>query len=143
MGCVLNRPTGTRLALTDKARSTVPVMFGGEHRIKDEPRFMWLFASKRLKDAGIGEGMGIGGGLVWKADPKKAVAAIEKGLAKADDFLVVAGVSVWTKGEKGSVRGIQVRAAAAAQWQRSSSANYIHLFACFHTLDSSCGCRWC
>ena len=45
--------------------------------------------------------------MIWKCTAQEALKAIEAGKGKISDFVIVSGVSVWTKGEKGIVRGIQ------------------------------------
>jgi len=45
--------------------------------------------------------------VIWKCHPDQVAMAIEQQLANPQDFMVVSGVSVWTKGDKGKARGIQ------------------------------------
>lgn len=71
--------------------------------------YRWLHCNSNLRNAEIGSPIGdvdLKNG-VWKCTQEQVVAAIGQGLATPEDFMVVSGVSVWTKGEKGSARGIQ------------------------------------
>ena len=45
--------------------------------------------------------------VIWKCHPDQVAMAIEQQLANPQNSMVVSGVSVWTKGDKGKARGIQ------------------------------------
>jgi hypothetical protein len=55
----------------------------------------------------VGSEVGVGKGTVFKCSSEQVTSAIGQGLAKPEDFLVISGVSVWTKGEGGLARGLQ------------------------------------
>ena len=69
----------------------------------------WLHCNQRLRDASIGSPIGDLelAKCVWKCTQEDAVSAVRQGLALPEDFMVISGVSVWTKGDKGTARGIQ------------------------------------
>lgn len=104
---VLNRPSPNGVEITVEGKKIIkPIMFGGEFSMKNSPPLLWLHNSKVLKDLSVGQPLGLSG-LLWKCTAQEALKSIEAGKGKVEDFIIVSGVSVWTKGEKGIVRGIQ------------------------------------
>ena len=112
VGCLLNRPSPHTMSLRVNG-STVhkPILFGGEFAVKNNepsPSLLWLFTSKKLRDAGLGKKLGsTNNSPIMKAHPQEALKALQDGVAVPSDFIIVRGITVWTKGEKGTARGIQ------------------------------------
>jgi len=116
VGVMLNHAAakGLEMQIEDKKtkqkkKVTLPLRFGGEYAVKGQNPSLWLHCNSNLRNAEIGSPIGdvdLKNG-VWKCTQEQVVAAIGQGLATPEDFMVVSGVSVWTKGEKGSARGIQ------------------------------------
>jgi len=97
IGVVLNRPYSTSLNI---AGTTLPLRYGGRFELDDEGTTeLWLHCNHQpLQEAMIGEPVSEkrqGDSIFWKCSRKDAEAAVELGLADADDFLVVSGLSVW------------------------------------------------
>ena len=110
VGVVLNRPTpnGIEVDVPNSGPVVLPVLFGGGFKVKTEPGVIWLHNSKKLKALGIGSSIGINHGTSYfKITSKEAITCVAKGVCGVEDFVVISGVSVWTKGEKGIVRGIE------------------------------------
>ena len=110
VGIVLNRPTpnGIEVEIPGKGTFVMPLLFGGAYKVKTEPGVIWLHNNKLLKEKGVGSSLGINpGSSYFKVTSGEAVKCIKAGLCGVKDFVVVSGVSVWTKGEKGTVRGIE------------------------------------
>jgi putative transcriptional regulator len=99
VGVVLNRPYSTSVSI---AGTTLPVRYGGRFELDDEgmPE-LWLHCNHQtLQEAKIGEPIseyGQADSIFWKCTRKDAETAVEVGLASANDFLVVSGLSVWEK----------------------------------------------
>ncbi|GMH53657.1 hypothetical protein TrRE_jg8797 [Triparma retinervis] len=110
VGIVLNRPTpnGIEVEIPGSGTFVLPVLFGGAYKVKTQPGVIWLHNSKALKDRGVGASLGINKGKsYWKVTSKEAMECVKRGECGVEEFVVVSGVSVWTKGEKGTVRGIE------------------------------------
>jgi putative AlgH/UPF0301 family transcriptional regulator len=114
VGVILNRPAskGLDILITEKnsrkSRSeTLPLRYGGQYNIKGADPLLWLHCNSILREAMIGSPIGMSNDGFWKCTAADVTSAVGQGLAKPSDFLVVAGVSVWTKGEKGLARGMQ------------------------------------
>jgi putative AlgH/UPF0301 family transcriptional regulator len=114
VGVILNRPAakGLDMQITDKTAGksktvTLPLRFGGQYAVKGEDPLLWLHCNPRLRAAQVGSEVGFGKGTVFKCSSEQVTSAIGQGLAKPEDFLVISGVSVWTKGEGGLARGMQ------------------------------------
>jgi hypothetical protein len=75
--------------------------------VKGQDPLLWLHCSPSLRAAKVGSEIGVGKNTVYKCSSEQVTSAIGQGLAKADDFLVVSGVSVWTKGNGGIVGEVQ------------------------------------
>ena len=99
IGVVLNRPYSTSVSIGD---TTLPVRYGGRFELDDEglPE-IWLHCNhETLQEARVGGPISEDGypdSIFWQCTRKDAEAAVEAGLANADDFLVVSGLSVWNK----------------------------------------------
>lgn len=107
IGVVLNRPYSTSVSIGD---TTLPVRYGGRFELDDEglPE-IWLHCNhETLQEARVGGPVskdGQSGSIFWQCTRKDAEAAVEAGLANADDFLVVSGLSVWNKEPTSNDRG--------------------------------------
>ena len=115
VGVVLNRPASKGISIqitekdTGKARNIeLALRFGGQYSVKGSEPLLWLHCSTVLRAANIGSPLGdpMGNGI-WKCTAEDMVTAVGKGLAGPEEFLVVSGVCIWTKGERGLARGIQ------------------------------------
>jgi len=105
VGVVLNRPAakGLDMHITMKtSRETktakLPLRYGGQYAVKGQDPLLWLHCNPRLRAAKVGMEIGTGKGTIYKCSSEEVTSAIGQGLAKPDDFLVVSGVTVWTKG---------------------------------------------
>lgn len=98
IGVVLNRPYSTSISIAGKS---LPIRYGGRFVLDDEAMpELWLHCNHQtLQDAMVGEPISKYGqeSIFWKCSRKDADSAVEAGLASAEDFLVVAGLSVWNK----------------------------------------------
>lgn len=113
VGVILNRPAakGLDMQITDKTTGksktvSLPLRYGGQYAVKGQDPLLWLHCDPRLR-ASVGSEVGVGKGTVFKCSSEQVTSAIGQGLAKPEDFLVISGVSVWTKGESGLARGLQ------------------------------------
>ncbi len=99
VGVVLNRPYSTSVSIDG---TTLPVRYGGRFELDDEglPE-IWLHCNHQpLQDAKIGNPISEHGkpdSIFWRCTREDAETAVEVGLAKANDFLIVSGLSVWKK----------------------------------------------
>lgn len=114
VGVILNRPAAKgldiKLASKDGKQSRaiqLPLRFGGQYSVKGSEPLLWLHCSPLLRAAKVGSPVGPRGSGIWKCTSKDVTAAISSDLARPEDFMVVTGVSVWTKGKGGTARGIQ------------------------------------
>jgi putative AlgH/UPF0301 family transcriptional regulator len=114
VGVILNRPAakGLDMQITDKSTGkcktvTLPLRFGGQYAVKGEDPLLWLHCNPRLRAAQVGLEVGFGRGTVFKCSSEQVTSAIGQGLATPEDFLVISGVSVWTKDEGGFDFGMQ------------------------------------
>jgi putative AlgH/UPF0301 family transcriptional regulator len=114
VGVILNRPVakGLDIQITEKETGksktiTVPLRFGGQYAVKGSKPLLWLHCNSLLRAAKIGSPVGAEVDGIWKCTADDVIASVGKGLVTPDDFMVVSGVSVWTKGEGGVARGMQ------------------------------------
>ena len=114
IGAMLNRPAaqGIDIQMTDNStgeskRIQIPLRFGGQFAVKGTEPLLWLHSKSELKRAKIGSPFVSRPEGIWKCTSKDITQAIESGIATPSDFMVVSGVTVWTKGDKGLARGIQ------------------------------------
>jgi putative AlgH/UPF0301 family transcriptional regulator len=114
VGVILNLPSvnGLDVQLIDKTTRSkrtvvIPLRYGGKYAVKGAEPLLWLHASQTLRAAGIGSEVGLDQHNLFKCTKLDVTTAISQGLATPDDFVVVSGVSVWTKGIRGIARGMQ------------------------------------
>ena len=107
---ILNRPSPNGVEITVSGTKIVkPILFGGEFSMKDSPPLLWLHNKKSLKAKNLGKPLGLTPNAIYKCTAREAIKSLEEGTSEVDDFIIVSGVSVWTKGEKGIVRGMKGR----------------------------------
>uniref|UniRef100_A0A7S4JZ62 Uncharacterized protein n=2 Tax=Odontella aurita TaxID=265563 RepID=A0A7S4JZ62_9STRA len=107
VGVLLNRPAakGLEMEIVNEAsggkrrKVTVPLLYGGQYAVKGQSPLLWLHCSDDLRSAEVGSPFGDAVKGIFKCSQDEATRAISAGVAKPDDFLVVSGVSVWTKGD--------------------------------------------
>ena len=105
---ILNRPSPNGVEITVSGTKIVkPILFGGEFSMKDSPPLLWLHNKKSLKAKNLGKPLGLTPNAIYKCTAREAIKSLEEGTSEVDDFIIVSGVSVWTKGEKGIVRGMK------------------------------------
>lgn len=111
VGAMLNRPVNRGLDISVSEKETgqsrkisLPLRFGGQYDVKGGEPLLWLHCNPSLRLARIGSPVGDNEQGVWKCTADDVASAITKGLAKADDFFVVTGVSVWAE-KVGGLRG--------------------------------------
>jgi len=114
VGVILNRPVTKAMGLqisekeTGKSRSLeIPLRYGGPYSVKGSEPLLWLHCNSKLRSASIGSAFGNNKNGIWKCTADDMMEAVSKGFAVPEDFMVVSGVSIWTKGEGGTARGIQ------------------------------------
>jgi putative AlgH/UPF0301 family transcriptional regulator len=115
IGAILNRPAAKGLdlhvapkigGLCAKQTITLPLRFGGQYTMKNEEPLLWVHCSKKLRSAKIGAPVGPANSGIWKCSVEEVTSALSRGLATTNDFLVVTGVSAWTKdGPTGGIQG--------------------------------------
>ncbi|VEU41275.1 unnamed protein product [Pseudo-nitzschia multistriata] len=101
IGVVLNRPHSTSVSI---GGTSLPLRYGGRFELDDEgiPELWFHCNNEILQEARIGEPVSQEGkarSIFWKCTRKDAETAIKTGLGRAEDFLVVSGLSVWEKEE--------------------------------------------
>jgi putative AlgH/UPF0301 family transcriptional regulator len=114
VGAILNRPAAEGLEMPAAARNrglccsqkvTMPLRFGGQYTLKNDEPLLWIHCSEKLRRANIGVPMNTIKGGIWKCKGEEVTRALTRGIATIDDFLVVTGVSAWTKeGTKGGIK---------------------------------------
>jgi putative transcriptional regulator len=97
-GLILNRPYSTSVKI---AGTRLPVRYGGRFGldVNDMPEFYLYYNHQKLQEAKVGEPISEKHkqSNFWKCTKEDANTAVEVGLAKSEDFLVVLGLSVWDK----------------------------------------------
>jgi len=113
IGVVLNRPStkGLQFKVEDPGTGasttvTIPVRYGGQYAVKGQETLLYLHNSDRLRQVSLGSPIGSADGF-WKCTAKDVTSAISRGLAQAQDFLVISGVSVWEKNVLRGKNGIE------------------------------------
>jgi putative AlgH/UPF0301 family transcriptional regulator len=108
VGAILNRPVtrGLDINISEKEsgstrRTVLPLRFGGQYSVKGDESLLWLHCSESLRLAGIGSAVGENQGGIWKCTSDDVVSAVTKGLATPEEFIVVTGVSAWSKVDDG------------------------------------------
>ena len=106
VGAILNRPSanGLDIQLTEKGsgkskKLSLPLRFGGQYAVKGNEPLLWIHCKPTLRTANIGSPFGDKKAGIWKCTAQDVITAVSQGLATPEDFLVVSGVSVWTKAE--------------------------------------------
>ncbi len=115
VGVILNMPTSTAISFEftnedvgGKASFDIPERYGGRFTDNsDEDVLLWFHCNEILKEKGIGEPLGFDESSIWSVQPDAAAKAIAMGDARAEDFLVVSGLSVWEKSPGGIAGGIR------------------------------------
>jgi putative AlgH/UPF0301 family transcriptional regulator len=112
VGVILNRPGAKGLDVRvqekvsgqAKKQMKVPLRYGGPYTVKGTEPLVWLHCNPALKRAKVGAPIGGSSSSrgtdddgIWKCDAKDLIAAVGTGVATPEDFMVVAGVSVWPK----------------------------------------------
>jgi putative transcriptional regulator len=97
-GLILNRPYSTSVKI---AGTRLPVRYGGRFGldVNGMPEFYLHYNHQKLQEAKVGEPISEKQkqSNFWKCTKEDANTAVEVGLAKSEDFLVVLGLSVWDK----------------------------------------------
>jgi putative AlgH/UPF0301 family transcriptional regulator len=73
----------------------------------EDNNLIFLHCNDELKAEKIGHPVGKGKSEVWSIGTEEAVHAIAEGMARAEDFLVISGLSVWEKAPGGIAGGIE------------------------------------
>ncbi len=115
VGVILNLPSSTPITMafidpnSDSENSyTIPERYGGRFSdSNDEDSLLWFHCNDDLKEAAVGNRLGPRESTIWTISPDDAVNAIATGKARAEDFIVVSGLSVWEKAPGGLAGGIQ------------------------------------
>lgn len=115
VGVILNLPTASHIQMEfdneksgDHSTFAIPERYGGRFSdASDDDVLLWFHCNDLLKEKKIGEPLGMDVNSVWNVSPEDAATAIAKGEARAKDFLVVSGLSIWEKTEGGNVGGIR------------------------------------
>ena len=114
VGVILNRPSTKAIDIEIKDQKTLksrkvqlPLRFGGQFAVKGTEPLLWLHSSEQCREAELGTPLGTHKNGIWKCSIEDVTQAISKGLAKPDEFMVITGVSVWTKNEEGFLSGMQ------------------------------------
>ena len=104
VGAILNRPASKGLDIQIKDKNTgntkkvkIPLRFGGQYTVQGTEALMWLHCNPTLRNAEIGSPVGDPRGKIWKCTADDVINSIGRGLATPDDFIVISGVSVWSK----------------------------------------------
>jgi Putative transcriptional regulator len=113
VGLILNKPSsrGLKMDLVDRKTGVrrqieIPVRFGGQYAIRGQGAVVWLHNNDELRKANVGKNVGPQDGI-WTCSQDDATAAISAGIAKPSDFLIVSGLSIWIKGQRGVSDGLQ------------------------------------
>lgn len=102
------KPLEIRVKEDGKAKEIqLPLRFGGPYAIKGEDPLLWLHCNSLLKATNIGEPIGSSPDDIWKCSSNDMASAVAQGLATIEDFLIVTGVSIWTKDENEIVKGME------------------------------------
>lgn len=98
VGLILNHPTPDQYELVTPQgrRVEFTIRYGGWDGRDDVDPFIWLHSSQTMRDAEMGTPLGNRHGI-WSCSQDSVSRAIDKGLALAEDFMLVQGFSVWEK----------------------------------------------
>ena len=108
VGVIINRVSSSHIDVElNKIKTKKPIFFGGEYQMKGREKLLWIFQKKSIYKTGeIGMPVEPLRNEFFYVNTSGALDAIERGIGTIDDFVVVNGVSVWTKGEGGEARGM-------------------------------------
>lgn len=115
IGVILNMPTSTFITIEfeneiqgTKKIVQIPERYGGRFSDGiDEDTLLWFHCNDILKEKSIGSPLGPDDAPIWNLSSDDASNAIATGEARAEDFLVVGGLSVWEKAPGGIAGGIR------------------------------------
>ncbi|GKY99714.1 hypothetical protein MPSEU_000925400 [Mayamaea pseudoterrestris] len=114
VGAIINRPAAKGLDLhvtrknTGKSQTlTLPLRFGGQFSVNGAEPLLWVHRSESLRSMGVGAPIGPAETGIWKCTNEEVTKAISHGVASADEFFVITGVSVWTKENANVPKGLQ------------------------------------
>ena len=96
LGCMLNHPS-TKGCDIGSSGAKIPIRYGGDFAIKNQSPMMWLHCRESLLELGLGMTVGDQSKGIYKCTQEEASIAIKRGIASANDFLVLSGVSLWPK----------------------------------------------
>lgn len=100
LGCMLNHPATKGYDVGGGGgTASIPIRYGGDYAIKGQSPLLWLHCNPKLRDAGLGSSFreGRDDGMIYKCTQEEAKVAISRGMANANDFLIMSGVCVWPK----------------------------------------------
>jgi putative AlgH/UPF0301 family transcriptional regulator len=97
LGCMLNHPSTKGCDVGSSVGAKIPIRYGGDFAIKGQSPMMWLHCKESLLDLGLGVTVGDQSKGIYKCTQEEASIAIKRGIASANDFLVLSGVSLWPK----------------------------------------------
>ena len=104
VGAILNRPASKALDVQIKDKNSgkstkvkIPLRFGGQYTVQGTESLLWLHCSDALRGARVGSPVGLDEDGIWKCTADDVISSIGRGLASPDDFIVISGVSVWSK----------------------------------------------
>ena len=97
IGVLLNLPGAENITGDDNA--TIPIRYGGKFGIqgKLEKPITWYHCDESLREARVGNPVGLSQSAIWTCTREDAETAIEMGLADLDDFIVTKGATVLKK----------------------------------------------
>ena len=110
IGVVLSRPASAAVKLQiakepdgEKRSVELPLRFGGQYSVKGNDSLLWLHCNAAMRQAKIGSPFEAKPDGIWKCTADDMIEGISKNLASPEDFMVVSGVSLWTKGSQKSL----------------------------------------
>lgn len=116
VGVILNLPSSSTVSLEFTNERTgiqksfmIPERYGGRFSEagEEEEMLLWFHDNDELKSKGIGRPLDNTEYSIWSISADDAANAIATGQARAEDFIVVSGISVWEKAPGGVAGGIQ------------------------------------
>jgi len=115
VGVILNLPSASAIALEFEDTKTggesshvIPMRYGGRYSdASDDDSLLWFHCNDDLKRKKVGSRLGPDGSFIWTVTPEDAANAIATGVARAEDFIAVSGLSVWEKAIGGLAGGIK------------------------------------
>ena len=115
VGVILNLPTSSLVEIEFentksglKSGFKLPERYGGRFSDDgDEDVLLWFHCNEDLKDENIGSPLGPKTSPIWAVTSDDAANAIATGKARAEDFIVSSGLSVWEKAPGGIAGGIK------------------------------------